>query len=539
MSQPSSRELIERLEKLNSIGVLLSAETDITRLLELILHTATAITQADGGTLYTVTPDKNFLQFEIITNNTLQIYMGGSAGDPILLEPIPLYLKNGEPNHTTVAAYSVLNNRTVNIEDVYAEEGFDVSGTSQFHKEFGYRPKSFLTVPMRNHQGEIIGLLQLINAQQMNPKKTVAFSGEDENLVESLASQAAVALTNRRLLEQMEELFESFIRLINTAIDEKSPYTGGHCQRVPELTMMLAEAADRANYGELASFKMTEKDRYELWIAGMLHDCGKITTPVHIVDKATKLEKIVDRMDLVEARFELIKKELELDTLKAIMRSPQKKAALQQELATTLSELDDDAQFLAKINQGGEFMTVEEKARVEHIARWCFKNSRGETIPLLTEDEIKNLQVSRGTLNDEDRQIVNQHIVSTINMLNSLPWPPHLKQVPEFAGGHHERMDGKGYPLGLTKEQMSTQARIIAIADVFEALTAPDRPYKPGKTLSESLKILQKMSDDSHIDSALLEVFLREKVYWQYASKFVNPAQIDIKDSDTTLPDLA
>src|ERR687896_55900 len=287
-------DLSQRLEQLNAIGSSLSAERDIHRLLETILAAAKTITRADGGTLYRLTEERT-LRFEIVRTTSLKYYLGGTTGNPVPFYPIQLS-KDGKPNHGMVAAYSALTGKTVNIADAYCAEGFDFSGTRAFDQKTGYRSKSFLTVPMRNYERETIGVLQLINAQDPETGEIVAFSASDQRLAESLASQAAIALTNRMLINQLEHLFESFINLINSAIDEKSPYTGGHCQRVPVLTMMLAEAVNDTRGGPLSDFQMSDKDRYELKIAGLLHDCGKVTTPVHVVDKATKLETIYDRI---------------------------------------------------------------------------------------------------------------------------------------------------------------------------------------------------------------------------------------------------
>src|SRR3989442_2428497 len=411
-----------------------------------------------------------------------------------------------------VAAYAALTDKTVNIADAYSEEGFDFSGTRNFDKMTGYRSKAFLRVPMKNQENEISGVLQLINSSDPAMGEVGPCSNSDQGLAESLASQAAIALTNRQLINQLEELFESFIELINTAIDEKSPYTGGHCQRVPVLTMMLAEAVNETREGPLRNFNMSDKDRYELKIAGLLHDCGKVTTPVHIVDKATKLETIYDRIDLVDTRFEVLKRDLKIAALKQKIDlarqtgldevvARERLAQIDQSVRDGLRQLDGDREFLRHCNVGGELMPPEVRERVNRIGtgyKWI--DVSGGTADFLTQDEIKNLTIPRGTLTTEDRETINHHIVATIKMLEALPWPKHLENVPEYAGGHHERMDGKGYPKHLTREQMSVQARVMGIADIFEALTAKDRPYKRGKTLTESLNILGHMKLDGHID---------------------------------------
>ncbi|HEV7476750.1 MAG TPA: HD domain-containing phosphohydrolase [Burkholderiales bacterium] len=529
----AAEDLGQRLEQLNAIGASLSAERDINRLLESILAAAKTITRADGGTLYRVTEERT-LRFEIVRTSSLKYYLGGTTGNPVPFYPIQLY-KDGKPNHSMVAAHAALTGKTVNIPDAYAAEGFDFSGTRAFDAKTGYRSKSFITVPMRNHDHEIIGVLQLINAHDPTSGEVVAFSPSDQRLAESLASQAAVALTNRMLIMQLEQLFESFINLMNSAIDEKSPYTGGHCQRVPVLTMLLADAVNDTREGPLRDFTMSEKDRYELKIAGLLHDCGKVTTPVHIVDKATKLETIFDRVHLIDTRFEVLKRDAEIDTLRKKMnlfqeKKPMEAADEDKRLRDRLRALDDDRRFLHAANIGSERMQDDDIARVRRIAAYRWRDTAGHEADFLTQDEVKNLTIRAGTLTDDERKIINHHIVATIKMLEALPWPKHLTKVPEYAGGHHERMDGKGYPKGLTREQMSVQARCMGIADIFEALTAKDRPYKKGKTLSESLEILGRMKQNGHVDPDLFDVFVGKQVYRRYAEMFLDPEQIDTVD---------
>jgi len=526
-------DLLERLDQLNRIGVALSQERDITKLIELIVVAAKRITNADGGTLYRMTEDKT-LRFEIVRNDSLGMAMGGTSGMEIPFYPVNLYDTAGKPVHSMVAAYAVHHDQSVNVADAYTQEGFDFNGTKSFDRKTGYRSKSFLTVPMKNHENEIIGVLQLINCQDRATGEVVAFSDADQQLAESLASQAAIALTNRQLINHLENLFESFIRLINAAIDDKSPYTGGHCQRVPTLTMLLAEAVNGCTVGPLKDFSMSDRDRYELKIAGLLHDCGKVTTPVHVVDKATKLQTIYDRIGLLDTRFEVVKRDAEIDVLRARLAGLEQQrgdATHEAELAARIRQIDEDREFLRRINIGGETMQDADLARVDEIARrYSWINENGTHADFLTPEEAHNLTIRYGTLTAEERQIINHHIEVTIQMLESLPWPKHLKNVPEYAGGHHERMDGKGYPRGLTREQMSVQARCMGIADIFEALTARDRPYKRGKTLSESLAILGRLKLNNHVDPDLFDIFMWEKVYEKYAQQFLDPEQIDEVD---------
>ena len=527
-------DLLNQLDRLNTIGVALSAERDNDSLLEIILLGAKELTNADGGTLYLVTDDAK-LKFEIMRTQSLDIAMGGTTGKPIPFPSLPIYLDNGSPNTNMVAAYSVVNAKTVNIADAYLTKGFDFSGTRKFDEKTGYRSKSFLTVPMKNHENEIIGVLQLINAIDPLTKQIITFSESHQRLVESLASQAAVALTNHNLIDGLKHLFESFIKLIADAIDEKSPYTGGHCQRVPELTMMLANAAIAAKTGPLKDFSMSEKEIYELSIAAWLHDCGKVTTPESVMDKATKLETIFDRIHLVDHRFELLKTQRENTYLHKVVlalqkASPVNTVQLTHDIKVIKKQLDDDKNFIRKVNFGTESMMPSDIQRVKDIAKYEYKNDSGQSVKFLTENEVYNLTIERGTLTPEERMVINNHIVVTINMLEALPYPKDLRRVPEYAGGHHERMDGKGYPKGLTREQMSIPARMMGVADIFEALTSKDRPYKKAKTLSETLTILGKMRLDNHIDPDIFDLFVREKIYLRYAEKFLEAEQIDDVD---------
>jgi HD-GYP domain-containing protein (c-di-GMP phosphodiesterase class II) len=532
----SVNHLLQRLEQLHEIGAALSKERNITRLLEDILVAAKTITRADGGTLYRCTDDGTALRFEILRTDSLGISMGGSAADPIDFPDLPLRDALGAPNDSLVAAYAAIHSQTVNIADAYTEANFDFSGTRQFDARSGYRSQSFLAVPMKDHEGDVIGVLQLINATNPQSGQVVPFSDADQSLAESLASQAAIAITNRNLVAQLEALFEAFIGLINLAIDEKSPYTGGHCERVPSLTMMLAEAVNATGKGALAGFTMDDRDRYELKIAGLLHDCGKITTPVHVVDKASKLHTLYDRIGLVDTRFEVIKRDLEIAALRKqlAMREQQDAVAEAQAMAQcriAIQQVESDREFLRQANHGAERMSDADLNRIRQIGTgYSWRNVEGIEAEFLTSNELENLTIRAGTLTAAERDIINYHIVATIKMLEQLPWPKHLKNVPEYAGGHHERMDGKGYPKGLTRDQMSIQARVMGIADIFEALTARDRPYKDGMKLSQAMGIMHKFKQGGHIDPDLFDAFVEQGVYLRYAKQFLDPWQIDDVD---------
>ena len=523
-------QTVQRIARLNEIGISLSAERDTNIVCEKILKGAMELTHADGGSLYRMSDDHQILDFVIVANHSLKIHMGGTSGVEINFPPIQLFM-DGKPNINMVVSCAVHEDRTINIADAYHADGFDFSGTRKFDKQTGYRTQSILTVPMKNHEGEIIGVLQLINAKD-EKAETKEFSAEERDLAESLASQAAVALTNNRLIEEQRELFEAFIQLIAGAIDEKSPYTGGHCRRLPELTMMIADACHDSDIGVLNDFSMNDQDRYELRIAGWLHDCGKVTTPEYVVDKATKLETIYDRINTVDTRFEVLKRDAKIEMLEQKLSRLMENASadngdLEQSFEKKIKQLDDDRNFIRSSNVGGEFMSDDLQQRVRDVARHRWLNPDNVEENLLDDDEVKNMIIQRGTLNDEEREVIQNHIVMTIKMLGELPFPKHLSNVPEYAGGHHERMDGNGYPLGLTREQLSIPARMMGIADIFEALTSSDRPYKKGKKLSECLRILGFMKQEGHIDPDIFDVFIREKVYLRYANEFLPSEQID------------
>ncbi|WP_018934892.1 HD family phosphohydrolase [Thioalkalivibrio sp. ALJ24] len=526
--------LLERVRRLNEIGVALSAERNKPQLLEQILSNARALTGADAGSIYLLEPGRNQLEFALVQNDTLDLHLGGT-GDPVdgQLPPVPLYREDGEPNDQAVVVWSVLNDRTALIADAYREQGFDFSGTRAFDQRTGYRTCSVLSVPLRNHEGQVIAALQLLN-------KTVdgdirPFDEQDRDLARSLASQAAVALTNQRLIDELRELFDHFVQVIATAIDAKSPSTGAHCRRVPEATLLLAEAASESRDPAVRDFHFGDDDYYELRTAAWLHDCGKVVTPHHVMEKSTKLEGIFDRVDAIGDRLEILARDHEIRQLReALARQTGGKQALQEvdrASAERREALTRDLEFLRRSNTGGEFMTDEDIARIEALANRGWDSLDGNRRPLLDEDEIRNLCIRRGTLNDEERGIMEGHMTVGMQMLEQLPFPAHLRRVPEYALGHHESMDGRGYPRGLTREQLSIPARIMGIADVFEALTAPDRPYKQPMPLSQALTIMGRMVEDGQLDPDLFRVFIDEGVYRRYAEQQLDPRQIDEVDT--------
>lgn len=531
-----SDNLINHIKRLTDIGTALSGERSSQKLLEMIVIEAMSFTNADGGTLYIVSPDAKRLNFEIVQNISLNVRMGGTNGK-ITWPAVRLINDDGSENHSNVSAHVAITGETVNIADVYDAEGFDFRGTKDFDKNTNYRSKSMLVVPLRDHEDKIIGVLQLLNAQSVEDKSIIPFSPESQAMTLSLASQAAVSITKNRLIQELEDLFDAFIRTIATAIDEKSPYTGGHIKRVANIALMIAEKINEKKDGPYASTLFTSDELNELRIAAWMHDIGKITTPEYIVDKATKLETKYDRINEIRTRFEIRKREVEINFLKKKMELMQKMgeavslsqhiSQCEAEYMQELKRIEDDLEFISTANIGGEFMAADKIKRVRLIASNTWQNN-GEPTPLLTEEEIYNLTIEKGTMTKEEREIIQNHVRLTEAMLTQLPFPKKLKNVPKYASAHHEKLDGTGYHKGLKGEDMPLQARIIAFADIFEALSAADRPYKRGKTASEVQKIMGFMVKDRHLDKDIHELFFNEGLFLKYVKEFYKPDQIDI-----------
>jgi HD-GYP domain-containing protein (c-di-GMP phosphodiesterase class II) len=528
-----SDDKLRRLELLLRVGVALSAETDTNRLLETILLEAKELTRADGGTLY-IRQDEDSLHFAIMRTDSLGIAIGGTTGRPTTLPPIPLRdPESGAPNMRHIASFAALRKQSINIPNAYDTTRFDFSGTKAFDNRNGYRSVSFLTIPMLDAEGRVVGVLQLINSRHKETGEVVPFDDLDQQTVEVLASQAGVSLQNKLLRDAQRDLLESFIKMIASAIDAKSEYTGGHCERVPLIAEMLARAACDVKTGPFAEFNLSELEWYELHIACWLHDCGKVVTPVHVMDKSKKLETIHDRIETVQARFEVLMRDARLaayDRERAGEDATAVRAQLEQELAA----LRDDLAFLEKTNFGGEFLSRDGQERIKRIAERTLEVG-GLRVPLLSAEEVQNLSVSRGTLTEKERLVINAHMVHTVNILNALPFPPQLRRVPEYATGHHEKMDGTGYPRGLYAGDMSVPARIMAVADVFEALTAMDRPYKQPKKLSEVMFIMGKMKEQHHLDPEVFDLFITSGVYRKYAEQNLPPELCDAVDEQKLL----
>ncbi len=572
----------KKLEKIVELGIAMASEKDVNRLVELILLGSKELSNSDGGSVYLKNSTENLLDFKIVLNDTLGFIQGGTSGTPITLPSVPLLNPDGSPNHHNVVTHCFHTGETVNIEDAYNNDFFDFSGTKKFDEGNNYVSHSFLTIPLKPRGGEVLGALQLINAKDINNGSNISFSTEIQRFVEALSASAATSLYNRDLLETQHKLFDSMIEFTAGAIDAKSRYTGGHCSRVPKIALMLSEEAHKLKEGPLADFQLNNPDDWrELRIGAWLHDCGKMTSPEFVVDKATKLETITNRIHEIRTRFEILLRDAEIDSLKLKINGiDSRKADLQ--YSKREEELQKDFKFIAECNSGDKFIEAEDIERIkkigaqnwirhfddklglswEELSRISTGNAPdGPAVENLLSDkpehlikrdfdlvsdyteynlelpeylynrgEIYNLTIPRGTLTPEERFKINEHVIQTITMLENLPLPDSMKKVPQYAGTHHEAMNGKGYPRGLTSAELSIPARIMAIADIFEALTASDRPYKKIKTLSECIRILYFFKKDEHIDPHLFDLFLTSGIYKKYADEFLKPEQIDEVD---------
>ncbi|MCP9850052.1 HD family phosphohydrolase [Cyanobium sp. Morenito 9A2] len=593
----------QTLVEILNIAAALSGAGDLRTLLHLILTKSRQLTGSDAGSIFLVERvdqrkdpggvDK--LWFAVSQNASLATDSAQFGRQ----EDIQQELSNLRFPLTSerLVGWSALTGEVLNIPDAYSlDPALPYRFDSKVDKELGYRAVSMLTVPMRSTSGETVGVMQLIN-RKIDPAAVITaetaqalvrpFDAFDQTLIQALASQAAVCVERTQLLEAQRQLIDSMITLLAGAIDAKSPYTGGHCARVPELALMLARAAEEAKEGPLAGFAFKGEEEWrEFRIGAWLHDCGKITTPEYVVDKATKLETNYNRIHEVRTRFEVLLRDARIAWFEGVLGGGDREM-LNRLYREREVELQEQFSFVAECNLGAEFMGPEKVERLRSIGAQTWKRHFDSSLGLAWEElsrhtqllqtlpveeslladkvchiiqreqnqipeerygfkmevpehlynlgEIHNLSVCRGTLTDEERYKINEHIVQTIIMLEGLPFPANLSRVSEYAGTHHETLDGKGYPRKLSAAELSVPSRIMAIADIFEALTASDRPYKKAKTLSQSLRILSGFRDREHIDADLFELFLRSGIYQSYAELYLLPEQIDEVDVDSLL----
>ena len=522
------KQLIERRQQ--DLLAKLSVTGETSRIAERILKEAKLLTCADGGTLYLKQEKEGQIQLEFIRliNDSLQLDLG-AQGEPIDLAPLVMFDENGRANDNNVATASAIHNQIYNIKDAYTDQHFDFSGTRAFDAKANYRSKSLLTVPLVDHDSDIIGVLQLVNARDPRHGGIIPFSHNNQVVVTALSVYAAVALNNRILVNDLHELLNAFIQCIAQAIDAKSQHTSGHCQRVPLLTELIAQAACE-DEGLFSDFNLNKDEWYELKVASWLHDCGKLATPDSVLDKSTKLHLMHDVIDEIDTRIAVCIAAEQRQAYQKLLQSPQLEQRLLSELSEKEAALRETAIFLRRVNTGGEYLSQEDKQRVIDAASITWPDAMGNMQPLLTQQEVEYLCIERGTLSTAERQIINDHMVVTIDMLESLPFPKKLRRVPEYAGGHHEKMDGTGFPRGLTRDEMSIPARMMAVADIFEALTARDRPYKEPMKLSKALTIMRNMRDNDHIDPDIYHLFVHSRVWEKYANEVLLDEQKDISD---------
>jgi HD-GYP domain-containing protein (c-di-GMP phosphodiesterase class II) len=571
----------KKLELLVRSGVVLSAEKDWKALVSLIFRTAMDLVSADGGVLYLL--DGDGLRVEMVSVISKDFARGGRSGRPA---PRIRIKAEEEPSldrdSVLRPAWEVFRSRKLLS---LADCSLTLFPSDQPDEPEAYTVSSLIAAPIVNHRGEIFGVIQLLNPENGGVETSEDGGRSAVDFVGSLAAQAAVTLDNRALLNSLQALFDSLVQVVATSIDAKSPYTAGHCRRVPILTELLAQAAHEATEGPLSGFRMENPWEWrQLWIAAWLHDCGKVTTPEHIVDKGAKLETIYNRIHEIRTRFEVLRRDAEIEYLRGILRSEEDASVLRRRLDAALAELEDDFDFIARCNVGGEFMTDEDEERVRKIAGRVWMRHYSDRLGL-SEDELRrknayeepdlpaaesllsdkpdqvflrtkdysylkdvqgapldvpayewnkgelyNLSIRRGTLTHEERFKIREHTLSGLEMLSKIPFPPPLSRVADIAMAHHETLDGEGYPLKKHGAQLSMEARILAIADIFEALTASDRPYKKAKTISETLTIMSRMRDEQHIDADIFDVFLTSGAFRRYAQDYLAPEQDDVED---------
>ena len=506
-----------KFEEIMKINLALTSEHNKEKLFEDILTLTRKLTNADAGTLYIKSKDEKSLDFKVVQNSTLNIKLKNTK-DSSIWPSLPIYLEDGTLNNNMVAVVCANEKRIINILDVYKTRKYKFDGTKKFDNTTKYRSKSMLVIPLINHENDVIGVLQLIN--KMKNGDIITFDKFDEKVIISLASQAAMALTNMQLIASLEEFVNAFVATIAKAIDANSPYTKDHILKVEKIALLIANAinSDETIYKDV---KYSENDYKQIALAAWMHDIGKISMPDHVLDKATKLEKIYDRIHLVEQRFELIKKDKEIEYLK--------KQISKEEFDKNIEELNDYSSFIKRVNLGGEFMKDEDILKLEKISKLTYKKENIDT-PLISPDEYYNLSIRKGTLTKEEIDIIKNHAQLSLDMISELPFPKKYKDVLNIACNHHEKLNGTGHPRGLTEKDITLEDRIMILSDIFEALTASSRPYKAAMKLSTVKNILQNMSDKGELDKNLTQFFFKHDVFKQYSKESLNPEQLDLEN---------
>lgn len=505
----------DKFSEIMKINHEFSSQHNRDKLLDSILSLTRKFTNAQAGTLYIKSKDEKNLDFKVVQNDKLNIHMGG-INQSLNWPSLPIFLEDGQINNSMVAVVCCNEKRVINIEDVYEDTNYEFAGTKNFDMTTGYRSVSMLVIPLINHEDEVIGVLQLIN--KMFGPRIIEFNKFDENIISSLASQAAMAITNMQLISGLEDFINAFVSTIAKAIDEKSPYTTDHIRRVEKIAISLAKAIndDDLVYKEI---KYINNDYKQIALAAWMHDIGKISMPEHVLDKATKLEKIFDRVEVIEQRFIIAKRDKEIEFLKGNISK--------NEFETYNLMIDDYINFVKRINIGAEFMSDEDIKKLEELSKITYTQNDNK-VPLLTKDELYNLSVKKGTLTIEEIEIIKRHAQLSYDMISGLPFPKRYKDVLNIACNHHEKLDGTGYPRGLSAQDIALEDRIMILADVFEALTANNRPYKEAMKLSQVKDILFSIANKGQIDKDLIEFFFNHEILKDYAKEELKKEQVDI-----------
>jgi len=504
---------LRQFRELNRIGIALSAEKDIERLQSLILMTMRQLTQADGASLW----------LRMVEDGAPKLFLASSQNDSIDKSTYSAF--KVPVDERTVVGYTVSTGKSQIYEDAYNPPPGKPVGGKSFDAQFGYRTKSMLTVPMRDYNNDVVGAVQLINAKrQFETRLTVdnvdaevvSFHDEDVEMIESIASQAAVALDNKSLLASIQALFDGFVQASVTAIEQRDPSTAGHSGRVEGLTTRLARAVTEIDTGKYRDVRLTEDQFKELRYACLLHDFGKVGVREHVLVKAKKL--IPGQLEVIQARFEFIERSVQVkyatEKLEAL-RAGKNGSTLEEidrRLAEELAQLQEWVEGVVAANE--PTVLPEDKASmIEFLAQQTYVDMSGNSHPMLEPQEFRFLSIRRGTLDPQERLEMESHVTHSFHFLTKIPWTPVMKGIPEIAYGHHEKLDGSGYPRGLTGEQIPIQARMMTISDIYDALTAQDRPYKRAVPPTKALDILHDEAGQGKLDGELLDVFVTQKIY--------------------------
>ena len=548
------RGVTREISELNQIGAALSAEHHLDSLLELILTKSRQITNADAGSLYLVESVPNDTEQSRAAGIHHKLPANADAGSGLPASQLvkqdeeeavhkqlrfklaqndsidlPFRESTMEISHQSIAGYVASTGESVNIEDAYHLSDVPYSINRKFDEDSGYRTKSILAVPLRDQKDRIVGVLQLINAKRNGEAKldsisavkeqVVSFNARQQDIVASLGSQAAVAVENSRLYENIQRLFEGFVRASVSAIEARDPTTSGHSFRVANLTVALAEAVQRAESGPYANLRFTHEEMREIRYASLLHDFGKVGVREEVLVKAKKLYPA--QLELVRQRFDFVKRSMQTEKLQQRLDYVLEKGRegymeqcgrFDHELREQLQEVD---RFFETVLKSDEPTVLPEGnfEKLLDIAARYYSDFAGEEKPLLTQDEVRLLSIRKGSLDENERLQIESHVVHTVNFLQQIPWTPEIRNIPEIARGHHEKLNGIGYPYKLSAPEIPVQTRMMTISDIFDALCAADRPYKRAVDLERALQILEFAVQDGELDAALFKLFLEAKVY--------------------------